>query len=116
MSVEPADVARDHLAAALGRHYAAGRLDTGALDERLGRLYGAATVADASDVLADLPALVEPAPRRHRRGRRHGEAASPDAGWLPTTERFRDPTTRRIMRVWLDPTDGGRHYVAEPAD
>jgi hypothetical protein len=118
MSLAPGDAAgdaaRERLAAALGRHYAAGRLDTAALDERLGRVYGAATVAEVAAVLADLPALPEPAQRQRRWGRRHGEATSPEAGWLPTTERFRDPTTRRIMRVWVDPVDSARHYIAEP--
>ncbi len=34
-------------------------------------------------------------------------------GWLPTQERFRDPTTGKIMRVWVDPADQSRHYVPE---
>jgi len=33
---------------------------------------------------------------------------------VPTDERFRDPTTRAIMRVWVDPADLSRHYVPEP--
>jgi hypothetical protein len=31
----------------------------------------------------------------------------------PTGEVFRDPTTRRVMRVWLDPARGERRYRAE---
>lgn len=31
----------------------------------------------------------------------------------PTEERFEDPTTRRRMRVWADPSSGERRYVAE---
>ena len=27
-------------------------------------------------------------------------------------ERFRDPSTNAVMRVWVDPA-GGRHYVAD---
>jgi len=38
----------------------------------------------------------------------------PAAGWVPTPERFRDPSTRAIMRVWIDPADLSRHYVPEP--
>jgi hypothetical protein len=42
--------------------------------------------------------------------RRHGEASRPDPGWTPTDEVFKDPSTNRIMRVWVD-TAGNRHYV-----
>ena len=45
--------------------------------------------------------------------RRHGEAGMPAGHWTPTDEVFVDPTTRRRMRVWVDPNDGSRHYVAE---
>jgi hypothetical protein len=31
----------------------------------------------------------------------------------PTDERFVDPTTRRPMRVWLDPRSGERRYREE---
>ncbi len=46
--------------------------------------------------------------------RRHGESDVPSEDWKRTDEVFRDPTTRRFMRVWVDPRDGSRHYVAEP--
>jgi hypothetical protein len=52
------------------------------------------------------------APRRVRRG--HAHADQPAAGWIPTDERFRDPTSRAIMRVWIDPADQTRHYIPEP--
>ena len=45
--------------------------------------------------------------------RRHGEAVVPAGHWQSTEEVFVDPTTHRRMRVWLDPTDGSRHYVPE---
>jgi hypothetical protein len=45
--------------------------------------------------------------------RRHGESSLPADGWEPTDERFVDPTTGRHMRVWLNPADGERRYVAE---
>ena len=32
--------------------------------------------------------------------------------WRPTAERFRDPRTNRVMRVWED-AGGARHYVAD---
>jgi hypothetical protein len=46
--------------------------------------------------------------------RRHGESDLPSEDWQRTDEVFRDPTTRRFMRVWVDPRDGSRHYVPEP--
>jgi hypothetical protein len=45
--------------------------------------------------------------------RRHGESQTPADGWQRTDEVFVDPTTDRRMRVWVDPIDGSRHYVAE---
>ena len=45
--------------------------------------------------------------------RRHAESALPAEGWERTDEVFVDPTTNRRMRVWVDPRDGARHYVAE---
>jgi hypothetical protein len=45
--------------------------------------------------------------------RRHGESESPRPHWQRTGEVFRDPGTDRVMRVWVDPYDGSRHYVPE---
>jgi hypothetical protein len=45
--------------------------------------------------------------------RRYGERDRPGGGWQRTPEVFRDPSTGRIMRVWVDPGDGSRHYVPE---
>ncbi len=42
--------------------------------------------------------------------RRHGESDRPQPGWTPTDEVFHDPSTNRVMRVWVD-TSGNRHYV-----
>jgi hypothetical protein len=42
--------------------------------------------------------------------RRHGESDRPQAGWHRTEEVFKDPSTNRVMRVWLD-DQGERHYV-----
>ncbi len=44
--------------------------------------------------------------------RRHREVTSPFPDWLSTNEVFNDPSTNRIVRVWLDP-EGKRHYVVE---
>jgi hypothetical protein len=102
------DAQRDGLAQALGRHYACDHIDADELGRRLDVLYG----HDPAAALAGLPPL-EPAPEPRRRwGRRHGESDRPQPGWLPTRERFADPSTRRVMRVWVD-ADGTRHYVPE---
>lgn len=44
--------------------------------------------------------------------RRHRETTRPDPRWQRTDEVFNDPSTNRVMRVWLDEA-GERHYVAE---
>lgn len=125
--VRLADAERDALAEALGRHYVAGRLDAEALTTRVEAVFGAEFRDEAEAALADLPApepAAAPEPvalpaRKQRRGwlrrRGHGESEAAQPGWRPTPERFRDPTTDRIMRVWIDPADGARHYVAESA-
>jgi hypothetical protein len=107
------DADRDRLAQLLGRHYAEGRLDAEELSRRLEVVLSAAGREEAAAALSDLPALEAPAGGRRWPGRRHGESGKPQAAWVPTSERFRDPTTRRVMRVWVDPGDASRHYVAE---
>ena len=86
-----------------------------------------ATYADEADrALAELPVIAGSAldtsggkaePRRRglmsRRG--HAEVVRPAPGWVRTTERFRDPSSGVIMRVWLDPSDGSRHYTPDDA-
>jgi hypothetical protein len=108
-------VDRDAAAQELGRHYVAGHIEADDLDRRLTTLYGP---GDESTALADLPALERrhtPEVRRAGWWRfRHGESATAKADWVPTTERFVDPTTQRVMRVWTDPASQARHYVAEP--
>jgi hypothetical protein len=44
--------------------------------------------------------------------RRHRESDRPAPGWRPTDEVFHDPSTNRIMRVWIDEA-GERRYVRE---
>jgi hypothetical protein len=107
----------DAVAAELGRHYVAAHLEADELDERLGRLYAAPESAVA--LLEDLPGLepAVPAPVAGRKGwwrRRHGESDGARPDWIPTSERFLDPTTDRLMRVWLDRQTRRRHYVPEP--
>ena len=105
------DADRDALLEQLKRHAAAGRLSVEELERRVGIVLGADTREQASPALADLPPLPDAEPAR-RRGRGHGESDAVAADWEATDERFRDPRTNRIMRVWIDAL-GGRHYVPE---
>jgi hypothetical protein len=65
----------------------------------------------AADALAGMPLLPQAAGRRSGGG--HGEARAPGPGWVATAERFRDPTSGRVMRVWVDAVTGARHYVPD---
>ncbi|WP_327144775.1 DUF1707 SHOCT-like domain-containing protein [Nocardia sp. NBC_01327] len=56
------DAERAQVADALGRHMAEGRLDVTEYNERLGRVYGTATIEDLRPLLSDLPPLtIKPA-------------------------------------------------------
>lgn len=64
------DAEREQAAAALGDHYAAGRLDHSEYSERLDAIWTARTRADLDILFHDLPRLVPEAPPRSRpRGR-----------------------------------------------
>jgi len=112
------DADRERLIARLREHYARGELELDELDRRVGIVLAATYTDEAAAALADLPQLAGPAaagpgPGRRRSRRGHAQAATPGAGWVPTDERFRDPTTRAVMRVWVDPADQSRHYVPD---
>ncbi|MBV9094226.1 MAG: DUF1707 domain-containing protein [Streptosporangiaceae bacterium] len=117
------DAERDRFVAVLREHYAAGRLTLEELRRRVGTILAAAYADEAAAALADLPHAAAPGPaaaggadagRRLRPRRRgHAQASEPAAGWLPTGERFRDPASGVIMRVWVDPADDSRHYVPD---
>ncbi len=100
----------------LKRHAAEGSLSLTELERRVGVVAAADTREAAAVTLSDLPTLL-PSPlateaERARWGRGHAETARPGANWQATDERFRDPRSGRIMRVWVDPA-GARHYVPE---
>jgi hypothetical protein len=109
------DKDRDRILALLREHYARGNLDDAELDRRTGIVLGAVYTDEAAVAVAGLPALAGQGPpaRPGSARRRHGQVERPGAGWVPTSERFRDPTSRLIMRVWIDPADQSRHYVPE---
>jgi len=102
------DADRDRFIAQLREQFALGRIDEAELDRRVSVVLAAEFVEEAASAVADLPVLAVPgpvgrSPRRHG----HGQASKPEPGWVPTSERFRDPTSGVVMRVWIDP-------VAEP--
>ena len=115
---------RERLVALLREHYAVGLFGLDELDRRVGVVLSAQYLDEAAAAIADLPGSAAPPgvaappgagpPRRPRRRRGHAHADQPAAGWVPTNERFRDPSTSTIMRVWVDPADQSRHYVPEP--
>jgi hypothetical protein len=111
--VRLSDADRDALYETLSRHAAAGRLEVPELERRVAAIARAQTREEAASVMADLPPLpgAEHPPRARRR-RGHGHADEPAADWAPSNERFRDPRTGRVTRVWID-AGGGRHYVPE---
>ena len=101
----------------LREHYALGQFDLDELDRRVGTVLSTQYLNEAAAAVADLPGLATTGttgsrPARQRRG--HAQASRPAPGWIPTDERFRDPTTRAVIRVWIDPADHSRHYVPEP--
>ena len=116
------DAHREHIVALLREHFAAGRFDIDEFGRRVEALLGAATVDQATAALEDLPPLTESAPEQRRRwwrrltGGRHAQSDAAQAGWLPTGERFRDPSSGRLMRVWVDPAAARRHYVPDDGD
>jgi len=122
------DADRDRLVALLREHYAVGLFGLDELDRRVGVVLSAQYLDEAAAAIADLPGTAGTGatgtgiagtgtagpPRRTRRRRGHAHADQPAAGWIPTNERFRDPSTSTVMRVWVDPADQSRHYVPEP--
>ena len=120
------DPERDRLTAVLREHYAAGRLSLDDLRRRAEIVFAAAYLDEAEGALAELPVIAaegtgggrdagQGSRRTRSRRRGHAEAASPAPGWVRTAERFRDPSSGVIMRVWVDPADDSRHYVPDDA-
>jgi hypothetical protein len=112
MTVRATDDERKAVVAALRRHFVDGRLTVEEYADRVERVWTAPTREGVDGALHDLP-LLPSSPVRPVRGRRHGEHQLPGESCRPTSERFRDPTTNRVMRVWVDVVDGSRHYVEE---
>lgn len=115
---------RERLLALLQEQHSQAQLDLGDLSQRVGIVLASTYSDETAAAVSDLAPLGkrasgEPSPARASRGRfgqrrRHAQQAAPAAGWVPTPKRFRDQSTRAIMRVWIDPADLSRHYVPEP--
>jgi hypothetical protein len=118
------DADRDRYVAFLREHYAAGRLSLEELERRVEVVLSAGYADEAAVALSGLPGVPLSGGQGgdgtsaglrtgwlRRRG--HAEATEPAVGWVPTTERFRDPSTGVVMRVWVDPADESRHYVPD---
>jgi hypothetical protein len=111
------DADRERIVGLLREQFAYGRIDEAELDRRVGVVLAANFVDEAAGAVADLPELVTPGSvGRGPRRRGHGQAARPEPGWVPTSERFRDPTSGVVIRVWLDPAakpGAERRYVPD---
>ena len=112
------DADREQLFERLNRHAGAGTISLEELERRVAVVAEAETREQAAAAMADLPPLAgeqepgRPASSHPRWGRGHGDADAPAPDWRPTSERFRDPRTNRVMRVWED-AGGARHYVPD---
>jgi hypothetical protein len=113
---------RERLVARLREHYARGEFELDDLTRRVEAVLAATYLDEATAVVTDLPEVAgraagpaAPGPARRPRRRGHAQAATPGAGWVRTSERFRDPTSRIIMRVWVDPSTDPetRHYLPD---
>lgn len=114
------DADRDGLIDVLREHFALGRFEVAEFGDRVETVLGAETsgqAATALDGLPQLPAVAPSEPARSRRAKgRHGQVAAARSGWLPTRERFRDPSSGVVMRVWVDPARDSRHYVPDQTE
>jgi hypothetical protein len=106
------DGERESLIEALRHALSEGRISLEEFEQRAGIVYAARLLSDADPAFAELPAVAPAGSKPPGRRRRHGESDTPKPHWHATEEVFRDPTTGRVMRVWVDPSDGSRHYVA----
>ena len=107
------DADRERIYDLLAQHAAAGRITMEELERRVAHAAAADSRDEAAALLSDLPPLPGDGQAPWWRGRAaHGEADGPEVDWQPTNERFRDPRTKRIMRVWTDAA-GARHYVPD---
>jgi hypothetical protein len=109
------DADREPLYARLSDHAARGHIELPELERLVALIAGAETQAQAAEAFAGLPRITtgdDSEPRQAPWFGGHADADGPGPGWKPTAERFRDPRTKRVMRVWED-LSGQRHYVPD---
>jgi hypothetical protein len=87
---------------------AAGATADGAMAIVIGAAIMIACVLERPRYRPDGAEMVNPIP-----GPGGGESGYLEPRFAPTTEAFIDPTSRRRMRVFLDPRTGERRYRAE---
>lgn len=90
--IRASDADREHATARLREHFAAGRLTSGELDERISAALNAKTYGELRQVMTDLP---EPAPAAPRAARHPYPAAPP---WMA---RRRGPRFLPVMLLAL---------------
>jgi hypothetical protein len=113
------DADREVLFEQLSRHAAAGRIELDELERRVAAISVAATREQAAAVMQDLPALAPESSAGAGRGstrrwKGYGVATAAAPDWQPTAERFREPRSGKVMRVWVDAA-GSRHYIEDDA-
>jgi hypothetical protein len=119
------DSDREFLVSVLCQHHPAGRFDIDDLRRRAQIVYAAAYRDQAQQALDGLPPIAGAGPRSSERP---GGSAGEDGSAAVTprrarrkpagcgrNERFRDPSSRVIMRVWVGPADASRHYAPDDA-
>ncbi|HTX27160.1 MAG TPA: DUF1707 domain-containing protein [Streptosporangiaceae bacterium] len=99
--IRASDEDREWTAAALGAHFAAGRLTLEEFQERLDRAYAAKTLGELADLMTDLPAA-DVSPLRRRPG---GDPPLP-APRAPGTVQARDGSLGPFWRLWFAVTIG----------
>jgi hypothetical protein len=109
------DADREQLFARLSDHAARDHIDYAEHERRVTIIAAAQTWDQAAAAFDDLPPIRsgrDPEPHQAPWFRGHADSEAPGPGWKPTAERFRDPRTRKVMRVWED-ASGQRHYVPD---
>jgi hypothetical protein len=109
------DADREQLFARLSDHAARDHIDYAEHERRVAILAEAQTWDEANAAFDNLPRIAtggDPEPRQAPWFGGHADSGLPGPGWKPTGERFRDPRTRKVMRVWEDGS-GQRHYVPD---
>jgi hypothetical protein len=121
-AIRACDEERSRTAAALGEHYAAGRLTLQEFRERLDKAYAATTLGELDDLMADLPgtdlgqlpAAWPPPPAAARRGRRRrlpGPVQAPAGGSWQAAWRFWLAISVGAFVIWLDSGASGGAWL-----